>query len=61
MDYNAKVGKMQQLDTAQLERIQGNVAQMTGQNQAMGYKYQAGASLLGGAAKAGSLYDKYYG
>lgn len=61
MNYNAEVGKMQQLDTAAFERIQGNMAQMTGQNQAMGYRYQAGASLLGGASKTASIYDKYYG
>lgn len=60
MDYNAAIGKQQQLDTAVFERIQGDVARMTAYNQATGYKYQAGASLLGGAAKTGQLYDMYY-
>ena len=60
MDYNAAIGKQQQLDTAVFERMQGDVAKMTAYNQATGYKYQAGASLLGGAAKTSQLYNTYY-
>ena len=60
MDYNAAIGKQKELDTAVFERIQGDVAKMTAYNQATGYKYQAGASLLGGAAKTGQLYATYY-
>jgi|TARA_Y100000296_G_scaffold83294_1_gene113873 hypothetical protein len=60
MDYNAAIGVKKQMDAAVFERMQGDVANMTARNQALGYKYQAGASLLGGAATTGQLWNKYY-
>jgi len=59
--YNAELGKRNANESANLERMQGDIAFMTGQSQAFAAKTQAVGSLLGGAASTYGAYDKYYG
>ncbi len=59
--YNAELGKRNASESANLERMQGDIALMTGQTQAFVAKTQAVSSLLGGAASTYGAYNKYYG
>ena len=61
IEYNAELGKRNASQSANLERMQGEVAMMTGRSQAYAAKTQAVGSLLSGAASTYGAYNKYYG
>jgi|TARA_E500000318_G_C3564404_1_gene214994 hypothetical protein len=61
IEYNAELGKRNAVESANIERMRGDVALMTGQSQAFAARTQAVSSLLGGAASTYGAYNRYYG
>jgi len=61
IEYNAELGKRNAVESANIERMRGDVALMTGQSQAFQARTQAVSSLLSGAASSYGAYNRYYG
>jgi hypothetical protein len=53
--YNAKVDSADKIETAEIERMQGAAALARGKNAKRASYFNAGSTLLGGAAKAASV------